>query len=231
VPIDRLTRSHVPDWLAKNSEFARRYRIEESFERVYMPRAAQHEVPVDAFTELYEFAAKAIGNVPLLYLEFGVYGGRSMSRMVERFPHPGARFVGFDSFEGLPEDWAQAGGRKERGFFSTGGQIPTISDPRVSFEKGWFQDTLPPFLAAHDLSGTTPILVHYDADLYSSTLFVLCMLWPATRGYYFIFDEFMGDELLALDDFSRAFPVELEFLCSAGEYPVKVFGRMRRISS
>jgi len=154
-----------------------------------------------------------------------------MSRMVERFPHPGARFVGFDSFEGLPEDWAQAGGRKERGFFSTGGQIPTISDPRVSFEKGWFQDTLPPFLAAHDLSGTTPILVHYDADFYSSTLFVLCMLWPATSGYYFIFDEFMGDELLALDDFSRTFPVELEFLCSAGEYPVKVFGRMRRISS
>jgi hypothetical protein len=38
----------------------------------------------------------------------------------------------------------------------------------------------------------------------------------------------MGDELLALDDFSRAFPIELEFLCSAGEYPVKVFGRMRR---
>src|SRR5436190_16155769 len=75
---------------------------------------------------------------------------------------------------------------------------------------------------------TRPILVHYDADLYSSTLFVLCMLWSVTSSYYFIFDEFMGDELLALDDFSRAFPVDLEFLCSAGEYPVKVFGRMRR---
>ncbi len=75
MPIDRSTRSHVPDWLAKNSEFARRYRIEESFERVYMPRAAQCEVPVDAFTELYEFAAETIGDMPLLYLEFGVYGG------------------------------------------------------------------------------------------------------------------------------------------------------------
>ena len=193
-----------------------------------MPRAAQHEVPISAITELYDFAAKTIGDVPLLYLEFGVYSGRSMSRMIELFRHSDARFVGFDSFEGLPEDWAQAGTVKERGFFSTHGRMPAISDPRVSFKKGWFQNTLPSFLAAHNFKNAGPILVHYDADLYSSTLFVLCMLWPVTTGYYFIFDEFMGDELLALDDFSRAFPVELEFLCSAGTYPAKVFGHMRR---
>jgi hypothetical protein len=109
--------------------------------------------------------------------------------------------------------------------------MPAIADPRVSFVQGWFQNTLPAFLAANPLGGRWPILVHYDADLYSSTLFILTNLWHAAAEYFFIFDEFMGEELIALDDFTRAFPAELGFMCqtNAGNYPAQVFGQMRRL--
>src|ERR1700730_2222467 len=192
-----------------------------------MPRQAKAEVPAGALSELYDCAAATLGDVPLLYLEFGVAGGRSMARITERFRHPEARFVGFDSFEGLPEDWVQPWETQPRGTYSTGGKIPNISDQRAKFIKGWFQDTLPDFLAARPIQPSGSTLVHYDADLYSSTLFILATLWNNVPEYYFIFDEFMGEELIALHDFSGAFPVEIEFICQTnkGSYPAQIFGR------
>jgi len=229
--IDPETRREVPAWLQSNAELAGRYRLEQAVERIYMPRQATAEVPAGALTELYDHAAAALGDVPLLYLEFGVAGGRSISRMTERFHHRDARFIGFDSFEGLPEDWVKPWETQPRGTYSMGGRMPAIADPRVSFVQGWFQNTFPVFLAANPLGGRRPILVHYDADLYSSTLFILTNLWHAAAEYFFIFDEFMGEELIALDDFTRAFPTELGFMCqtNAGNYPAQVFGQMRRL--
>jgi hypothetical protein len=203
----------------------------DAFDRLYMPRQAPHGVPNNDLPALYDFTAQKLGDGPIRYLEFGVAGGRSMSRMVERFSNPDARFFGFDSFQGLPEDWVLPWNTTPRGAFSTGGDLPDIADPRVSFVKGWFQNTLPPFLAAHPLGGGGPVLVHYDADLYSATLFVLATLWQACSEHFFIFDEFMSHEIIALDDFARAFPVKIEFYCqtNAGGYPNQVFGRIRRV--
>lgn len=232
MPIDRASRPDVEAWLATHAEENRRYRGEEAFERIYMPRQAAHEVPTDALPELYDFAAATIGDVPLLYLEFGVFDGRSISRIAERFCHSESRFVGFDSFEGLPEDWVLPWQTMPRGAFSRGGAVPVLPDPRISFVRGWFQNTLRPFLANGGGKSTGPVLVHYDADLYSSTLFILSTLWDRISEYYFIFDEFLEHELVALYDFSLAFPIELEFLCqtNAGGYPNQVFGRMRRMT-
>jgi hypothetical protein len=188
-----------------------------------------HKLPetrVATRDDLCDFALSKLGDVPMTYLEFGVKSGRSMTRMTQRFAHPHARFTGFDSFEGLPQEWKHL----QMGMFSTGGKTPKHRDPRVSYVKGWFQNTLPGFLGENDLTKADPLFVHFDADLYGSTLFVLAQLWERTAGYYFIFDEFMQDEVVALYDFARAFPVELEFFAQTTTTTFKqVFGRMRRV--
>ena len=103
------------------------------------------------------------GSRPL-YLEFGVYEGASMRWWSEHLTTPGARFIGFDSFEGLREAFRQL----DAGHFATDGP-PTFDDPRVSFVQGWFEVTLPSFEPPeHD-----QLIINIDCDLYSSTATVL----------------------------------------------------------
>jgi hypothetical protein len=209
---------------ARKARMAERRRLEEALENIYTH--SDPGVRVATRDELCDLVRARLGDEAITYLEFGVKGGRSMSRIAARFGHGHARFVGFDSFEGLPEAWWN----QEAGKFSTAGKVPGTRDPRVRFVKGWFQNTLPGFLASFEPSRDAPLLVHFDADLYGSTLFVLAQLWERTHEYYFMFDEFMHDEAIALYDFSRAFPVELEFYAQTTTSVFKqVFGRMRRV--
>ena len=117
-----------------------------------------------------------------IFLEFGVYTGNSATGR----RHSRSRFFGFDSFEGLPENWTR---NWPKGNFSTDGTIPQIDDERIGFVKGWFQNTLPTFL-----NGFVPrsrLVVHSDSDLYSSTLFTLATLSRLLiPGTVIIFDDF-----------------------------------------
>src|SRR5581483_8062137 len=90
---------------------------------------------------LFEVALRRVTGSKPLYLEFGVFEGRSMRWWSQHLAQQDATLVGFDSFEGLPEDWRPGLGT---GHFSTG-RIPQIDDARVSFQVGWFDDTLPKF--------------------------------------------------------------------------------------
>ena len=201
-----------------------------AIETIYAPRPAPVTFPIrQRFNNLYPYIAETIGEgVPLTYLEFGVWRGASIKRMSQLFTSPEARFVGFDSFEGLPEAW----GEKPTGTFSMDGQMPRTQDPRVSYVKGYFQNTLPGFIAGQSFK--MPVLVHLDADLYSSTLFLLTTLWHHIPEYYFLFDEFPNDEAAAMYDFGSAYPVEFEFLActqldDAKPMPQQLFGRMRNV--
>jgi hypothetical protein len=181
--------------------------------------------------EVWDAAIARIGaDTPVLYLEFGVFEGYSIRYFSERLHNPASRFFGFDSFEGLPEQWAGM----NAGTFSTNGRMPQIADPRVSFVRGWFQDSLPGFLddRSHDAPAGGTVFVHFDADLYSSTLFLLATLWSRFGGYDFCFDEFMGHELRAVHDAAGAFPSETEYLAYdlQGGFPTHVYGRMRKRS-
>jgi hypothetical protein len=135
---------------------------------------------------LYEsiFASENLDE-PIEYLEFGVWEGASIRWWVEHNNHPSSRFTGFDSFEGLTYDWENC----PRGTFSTNGQTPDIPDPRCHFVKGFFHESVPPWLKSQVF--TNKLVVNMDADLYEGTLLVLVHLLPWLKpGSVVIFDEF-----------------------------------------
>lgn len=142
-----------------------------------------------------------VGDQPIAFLEFGVFEGASIRAWSELNTNPQSIFVGFDTFEGLPEYWAED---YHAGAFSTQGRIPAMGDPRVSFVRGLFQDTLPAFLSGFAPAGR--LVLHLDADLYSSTLYVLAKIDPP-RGTIVLFDEFRTPlhEFRAFEDWRAAF--------------------------
>lgn len=120
-----------------------------------------------------------------LYLEFGVATGTSINLTAKALPKQ--TIHGFDSFEGLPEDWP--GRHEAKGHYSLGGKLPKVRR-NVKLHQGWFNKTLPPFLETEQSKVS---FVHLDADLYSSTIFVLDAL--KTRiipGTVILFDEYFN---------------------------------------
>ena len=118
-----------------------------------------------------------------LWLEFGVCFGRSIN-ILATFRR--GDMHGFDSFQGLPEDWKPG---EPKGSYSTGGRLPAVAD-NVQLHAGWFEHSLPDFLARHQGAVS---LVHIDCDLYSSTRTVLSLLaGRLTVGSVIVFDDFLG---------------------------------------
>lgn len=121
------------------------------------------------------------------YLEFGVFHGRSLNILAQSETGKGLHWHGFDSFEGLPEDWS---GNESRGSYSTAGQQPDMPD-NVTLHPGWFEDTLPEFIQSNP-DGKAAFL-HIDCDLYSSTQTVLEGLREHCQpGTVLQFDELIG---------------------------------------
>jgi hypothetical protein len=153
---------------------------------------------------------------PIDYWEFGVFRGESLFVWLDNISHPESRFVGFDTFTGLPERWRAT---ELEGAFNVYGRIPETNDQRCSFEVGLFQQTLVPFASHHDFSRR--LVIHLDADLYSSTLFVLTTLARHFKhGDIIFFDNFIcsTDEFRAFEDFVKAFRRKYEVLGAVQEY-------------
>lgn len=132
---------------------------------------------------LLRYAVQRIQG-PGLVLEFGVFGGKSIGSIARAVP---GTVHGFDSFEGLPEDWS--GNKDAKGQYSTRGRLPEVP-PNVRLHKGWFTDTLPGFFAAN--AGPIAFL-HVDCDLYSSTRTVLDHAVPRLRpGTVVVLDDYFN---------------------------------------
>jgi len=159
---------------------------------------------------------EGLDRAPIDFWEFGVFRGESLFHWLEQIPNPESRFVGFDTFTGLPERWRAT---ELEGAFNVNGKIPETKDPRCSFEVGLFQDTLPPFIDRHDFSRR--LVIHLDADLFSSTLFVLTTLARHLKqGDIIFFDNFICslDEFRAFEDFVKSYRMKYEVLGAVGEY-------------
>ena len=120
-------------------------------------------------------------------VEFGVYSGYSLGIIAEHMP-----VIGFDSFEGLPEDWRPGFPKETFGIGVNPEDGRSIQDvlmmgPNRMIVSGWFEDTVPKVPFPH-LS-----LVHIDCDLYSSTVTALNGVLPYIHaGTVIVFDEYHG---------------------------------------
>lgn len=148
-------------------------------------RFAEEVMPTGRwFPEPHGTLMHVLGLAPQggLALEFGVWAGRSLRVIAEA--RQGRGVYGFDSFRGLPEDYRWDIGT---GTFAVDA-LPDV--PGAELVVGWFEDTLPGFLAAHP----GPVdFVHVDSDLYSSAATVLRHVGPRlAAGSVLLFDEFFN---------------------------------------
>ena len=129
----------------------------------------------------HAFARRTPGG---LIVEFGVFRGGSIRFFASLTQET---IYGFDSFEGLREDWKGWAARK--GTFDMGGVLPRVP-ANVALFKGWFDQTLPDFLRAR---GEPFSLVHVDCDTYEATSTVLALVVDRLRpGTVIVFDEYFG---------------------------------------
>lgn len=111
------------------------------------------------------------------WVELGVAGGETLTRIARE--RGDARVWGFDSFQGLPEDWRP---EFRRGHFKQK-DVPRVDGACIAV--GPFEETLPFFRA-----GVISFL-HVDCDLYSSTRVGLQKLSHYFMlGTIIVFDEF-----------------------------------------
>lgn len=165
--------------------------------------------------DLHDWVARTQLDKDLLnrgwVLEFGVATGRTLNHFARLLPQK--RVVGFDGFEGLPENWTS---RMPQGFFAR----ETLPRVRSNCELvvGWFDATLPNFRA--NRIGKNPIaLLHVDCDLYSSTVTVLDNLKDnIVPGTVIVFDEYMNypgwqlDEFRAWQEFVKKHKIRYEYI-------------------
>lgn len=143
-------------------------------------------------------------------LEFGVADGGSITQIASA--HKGT-VHGFDSFEGLPEDWA--GHTEAAGAFGRGGALPKVPQ-NVELHKGWFTDTIPAWKEKHaDKIG----FLHIDCDIYSSTRDVLALMRDRLQaGTIIKFDEYFNypnwqrHEFRAWQEFVKEHGVEYRYI-------------------
>ena len=114
------------------------------------------------------------------YLEFGVYVGKTINYFSKYIN----TIYGFDSFEGLKEDWV--GFEMAKGTFNLNKKLPKLNTNVVPII-GWIQDTLPKFLEKHNPEIN---FVHIDVDTYQTTKFILTKIKPyLLKNSIIAFDE------------------------------------------
>lgn len=141
-----------------------------------------------------------------LYIELGVCTGKTINFIAALNPHK--KIYGFDSFEGLPEDWVRDDKVYPSGTFAL--KNPNILPPvlhNVDLIRGWFSDTLPKF--TKEIEPGKPIaFLHIDSDIYSSAATAFEILGDRIQpGTILVFDELYNypgcenHEFKALEEF------------------------------
>ncbi len=124
-----------------------------------------------------------------LLLEFGVNKGASANFFsgLLTLANDARMYYGFDSFEGLSEDWG--GTSMKKGHFDRKAKPPTLNN-NVQCVIGDIMDTLEPFLTEHQ---ENIAFIHIDTDTYTPCFHVLKLCKPhLVEGSVILFDELVG---------------------------------------
>ena len=141
------------------------------------------------------------------FYEYGVWRGHSFKYLIKTFK----KGFGFDTFEGLPEDWYE----EKMGTYSSYGNIPEIEGGQ--FIAGKFQDTLPLFFSKNRPLAS---LINFDADLYTSTIFALNYSRPIIDKHtILVFDQFIINKNWEEDEFKA-----LNEFCNKNNYSYEILG-------
>ena len=184
----------------------------------YIDASMPDAVGFETQKEVTEYALRRIPKAGHL-LEFGVYTGGTIRFIAGRVA--GRTVHGFDSFQGLPEDWS--GFSLDNTAFDVQGKLPKVPG-NVSLYPGWIDKTLPSWVAQN--AGPVAFL-HIDVDLYSSTKTILEVLVDRFMpGTIILFDEYFNypgwrkHEFLAFKEFVQARGIEYEYLAYARQQVV-----------
>jgi len=158
-----------------------------------MPLIEDFSQPLGQSLSLNSFYQMAMSHTKKDYdwAEFGVYKGITGKIWLKYLPTD-KKIYFFDSFKGLPEEWANS----TRSLVSPIGTFaidpPNFGDPRAVLQIGWFEDTVPTFVENYKEKFLS--FIHIDCDLYSSTKTVLNglkdLISPKT---VIVFDELCGE--------------------------------------
>jgi len=190
----------------------------------YVESHMSYAVKFSDRNRLIDFALSKISGKGI-HAEFGVFRGESINYIANRLKSE-VSIYGFDSFEGLREDWR--GHELIKGAFSLGGRLPNVSH-NVALIKGWFDDTLPDFLSRR----TEPFaFVHIDCDTYEACKTVFSLIGDRLiAGTIILFDEYFGytgwrvGEWKAWQEFVNQRNVRYEYLgFSIHQVAIKIIG-------
>ena len=179
----------------------------------YIDRNMAEAVGFETQKEITIFALSQV-KVEGHYLEFGVFSGGTISfiskRIAPKIIH------GFDSFEGLPEDWG--GFQYGKGTFSLLGKRPKVPK-NVALHSGWFQDSLPIWICAFEGRAA---FIHIDCDIYTSTKTIFDLLYCRFQvGTIILFDEYFNyanwrnHEFKAFQEFVDSKKIKYSYLAYA----------------
>lgn len=153
------------------------------FAKAYLSSAT----PLESDAEVLKFGSDQV-HVNGMYIELGVCTGKTINFIAAL--NPNKKIYGFDSFEGLPEDWIRGDFIMPKGTFAF--KNPSILPPvlhNVSIFKGLFSNSLPAFIES--IPPEVPIaFLHVDSDIYSSAACAFKALGDRiVPGTIIVFDE------------------------------------------
>ena len=189
---------------------------ENEYGRLFVQKYLAEATALTSDAEVLKFASDQV-TLKGLFIELGVCTGKTINFIAALNPHQ--KIYGFDSFEGLPEDWVREDKTIPAGVF--GFKNPDILPPvlhNVELIKGWFSDSLPAFYRSLQLAESDCIFAYRQRYLLLSGNCFCIPRGPHPAGHYFGFDELYNypgyeqHEFKALTEFLNKYDLKVRYL-------------------